>query len=125
MDIDPQGDELNPRTHLELTTHYIKDVSICYILKGHFTNLRNQVGAQDTPFRFADEEEIEWNTTEFKKGFQVKIIKLSEEEIEFDLIGLDASVANAFRRILIGEVGRQNPSLLSHTKLRPKYRYRA
>lgn len=27
------------------------------------------------------------------------------DDLEFDLIGLDASIANAFRRILIGEVG--------------------
>jgi DNA-directed RNA polymerase I and III subunit RPAC1 len=29
---------------------------------------------------------------------------LSDEEIVFDLIGIDASIANAFRRILLAEV---------------------
>jgi len=31
-------------------------------------------------------------------------MKLSEEDMEFDMVGIDASIANAFRRILIAEV---------------------
>nr|XP_043619085.1 DNA-directed RNA polymerases I and III subunit rpac1 [Erigeron canadensis] len=41
---------------------------------------------------------------DFKEKFQVKVTKLNEEDMEFDLIGIDASIANAFRRILISEV---------------------
>ncbi|KAG2204257.1 hypothetical protein INT46_011574 [Mucor plumbeus] len=41
---------------------------------------------------------------EFKKNFKVKIQRLSKHSVEFDLIGIDASVANAFRRIMIAEV---------------------
>lgn len=41
---------------------------------------------------------------EFKKNFRVEVIKLNEEDMEFDLVGIDASIANAFRRILISEV---------------------
>ncbi|KVI10422.1 DNA-directed RNA polymerase, dimerization [Cynara cardunculus var. scolymus] len=41
---------------------------------------------------------------EFRKNFKVKVIKLNEEDMEFDLIGIDASIANAFRRILISEL---------------------
>lgn len=41
---------------------------------------------------------------EFRKNFKVKVIKLNEEDMDFDLIGIDASIANAFRRILISEV---------------------
>ncbi|XP_023759557.1 uncharacterized protein LOC111907974 [Lactuca sativa] len=41
---------------------------------------------------------------EFKKNFKVKVIKLNEDDMEFDLIGIDASIANAFRRILISEL---------------------
>ncbi|CAK4618702.1 hypothetical protein LEN26_020924 [Aphanomyces euteiches] len=40
----------------------------------------------------------------FKKQFKVKIQSLTEEDIVFDLIGIDASIANAFRRILLAEV---------------------
>ncbi|ETV76674.1 hypothetical protein H257_09157 [Aphanomyces astaci] len=40
----------------------------------------------------------------FKKHFKVKIQSLSDEDIVFDLVGIDASIANAFRRILLAEV---------------------
>ena len=40
---------------------------------------------------------------------QVKIQKLSSRSIEFDLVGVDASIANALRRILIAEVCRDFP----------------
>ena len=36
--------------------------------------------------------------------FQIKINRLTPENMEFDLVGVDASIANAFRRILIAEV---------------------
>ena len=38
------------------------------------------------------------------KKLQVKVKKVSQRSIEFDLVGVDASIANAFRRILIAEV---------------------
>ncbi len=41
---------------------------------------------------------------EFKKNFKIKIISYDENELVFDLIGVDAAIANAFRRILIAEV---------------------
>jgi len=34
----------------------------------------------------------------------VRVERLSNRSIDFDLIGVDASIANAFRRILIAEV---------------------
>lgn len=33
------------------------------------------------------------------------VVQLEEGDIEFDMIGVDAAIANAFRRILIAEVG--------------------
>ncbi|KAI8085659.1 DNA-directed RNA polymerase [Thamnidium elegans] len=45
-----------------------------------------------------------FNLEEFKKTFKVKIQRLSKHSVEFDLIGIDASIANAFRRIMIAEV---------------------
>jgi hypothetical protein len=41
---------------------------------------------------------------EFCKNLRVDIVSLNEEDIEFDLVGIDAAIANAFRRILIAEV---------------------
>ncbi|GAB2279804.1 hypothetical protein Dimus_014443 [Dionaea muscipula] len=37
-------------------------------------------------------------------NFQIKINRLTEDDIEFDMIGIDPALANAFRRILIAEV---------------------
>lgn len=39
----------------------------------------------------------------FCNNFRVEVVRLTEDEIEFDMIGIDASIANAFRRILIAE----------------------
>ena len=41
---------------------------------------------------------------EFKKCLDIEIKHCTDEEIEFDLIGVDASLANAYRRIMIAEV---------------------
>ncbi len=46
----------------------------------------------------------EWSVEDFKKKCVVKIVKKKGMELEFDLIGVDPSLANAFRRILISEV---------------------
>lgn len=40
----------------------------------------------------------------FYENFKVDVISLSETDMEFDMIGIDAAFANAFRRILIAEV---------------------
>ncbi|KAF9666551.1 hypothetical protein SADUNF_Sadunf16G0240700 [Salix dunnii] len=40
----------------------------------------------------------------FRENFRIKIIALDKDKMEFDMIGIDAAVANAFRRILISEV---------------------
>ncbi len=47
------------------------------------------------------------------------MVSLSEEDIEFDMIGIDAAIANAFRRILIAEVGlsHHHPNYLVATEL--------
>ncbi|KAL0916987.1 hypothetical protein M5K25_014543 [Dendrobium thyrsiflorum] len=41
---------------------------------------------------------------DFRRDFRVEVKNLSMDVIEFDMIGIDASLANAFRRILIAEV---------------------
>ncbi len=45
-----------------------------------------------------------WSWEKFLKGFQLHINKLDGDTLEFDIIGIDASIANALRRILIAEV---------------------
>ena len=46
-----------------------------------------------------------WNLERFKDGFKVQVVSWNEEDMEFDMIGVDAAIANAFRRILLAEVG--------------------
>ncbi|XP_021689849.2 uncharacterized protein LOC110671641 isoform X2 [Hevea brasiliensis] len=40
----------------------------------------------------------------FRSNFKVEVIRLTKDDMEFDMIGIDASIANAFRRILISEL---------------------
>ncbi|XP_010430071.1 PREDICTED: DNA-directed RNA polymerases I and III subunit RPAC1-like [Camelina sativa] len=40
----------------------------------------------------------------FYENFKVDVISLTERDMEFDMIGIDAAFANAFRRILIAEL---------------------
>jgi DNA-directed RNA polymerase I and III subunit RPAC1 len=80
------------------------------------------VSSTDFPGHYPDEDHS-WDLAKFKKvcirclwcqsshsasgnaqKLQVKIQKLSTRSIEFDLVGVDASIANALRRLLIAEV---------------------
>uniref|UniRef100_A0A8C2A7E1 DNA-directed RNA polymerases I and III subunit RPAC1 n=1 Tax=Cyprinus carpio TaxID=7962 RepID=A0A8C2A7E1_CYPCA len=45
-----------------------------------------------------------WDLEKFKKNFRIDIVHSDEDTLEFDMIGIDASIANAFRRILLAEV---------------------
>lgn len=95
----------NPRRHVGVHAERVSDVSSTEY-PGHYPG-----------------EDHSWNLEEFKKvsdpvtvrlGFysakktwknlRVRVQRLSQRSIEFDLIGVDASIANAFRRILIAEV---------------------
>jgi DNA-directed RNA polymerase I and III subunit RPAC1 len=40
----------------------------------------------------------------FKKDFRIEVQSLSAEEIVFDMVGIDAAIANALRRILLSEL---------------------
>lgn len=54
----------------------------------------NDYGFSDQPF----------NRDNFKKNLQIVPVKRSENELEFDIIGITPAIANAFRRIMISEV---------------------
>jgi len=45
-----------------------------------------------------------WDLDKFIDNFRVRIVRDVENELEFDMIGIDPAIANAFRRILISEV---------------------
>ncbi|RYR74608.1 hypothetical protein Ahy_A02g009335 [Arachis hypogaea] len=40
----------------------------------------------------------------FSQNFKVEVKRLTDDDIEFDMIGIDPSLTNAFQRILIAEV---------------------
>ena len=49
-------------------------------------------------------EDHAWSLSKFRKGLSIEIHKNERDEAIFSLIGIDASIANAFRRILLAEV---------------------
>ena len=49
-------------------------------------------------------EDHSWDIEKFKDNFEINISHLTERTANFDLINIDTSVANAFRRIMISEV---------------------
>jgi DNA-directed RNA polymerase I and III subunit RPAC1 len=49
-------------------------------------------------------EDHSWNVEHFRKNFRVEFHDNKPYDSTFSIIGIDASVANAFRRILIAEV---------------------
>ncbi|XP_002120101.2 DNA-directed RNA polymerases I and III subunit RPAC1-like [Ciona intestinalis] len=45
-----------------------------------------------------------WDFQKFAEHFCINVIELGPDSMQFDMIGVDAAIANAFRRILIAEV---------------------
>lgn len=45
-----------------------------------------------------------WDIEKFKDSFQINISSINDRDANFDLINIDTSIANAFRRIMISEV---------------------
>ncbi|CAL1542561.1 unnamed protein product [Lymnaea stagnalis] len=45
-----------------------------------------------------------WSQGKFEETFQIDIVSLSGCDMEFDMVGVDAAIANAVRRILLAEV---------------------
>ncbi|GMM51291.1 DNA-directed RNA polymerase core subunit [Starmerella bacillaris] len=63
----------------------------------------SNVSSTDFPGNFPGEDHA-WDLEKFKSNFNVSISQLTERTSNFDLIGIDTSFANAFRRIMIAEV---------------------
>ncbi|XP_013386586.1 DNA-directed RNA polymerases I and III subunit RPAC1 [Lingula anatina] len=57
----------------------------------------------DFPGNYPDYDDA-WNQVKFEENFRINIISMTDLEMEFDMVGVDAAVANAFRRILLAEV---------------------
>ncbi|XP_071962083.1 DNA-directed RNA polymerases I and III subunit RPAC1-like [Antedon mediterranea] len=74
------------RTKIELKEHSIVNVNSTDFPGGY-------TGIDDS-----------WNLDKFAKKFRIDVVDIKDDRIEFDMVGVDASVANAFRRILLAEL---------------------
>lgn len=45
-----------------------------------------------------------WDVKKFKKQFRADVVGMDTRDMEFDLVGIDAAVVNAFRRIALVEI---------------------
>ncbi|XP_050406507.1 DNA-directed RNA polymerases I and III subunit RPAC1 [Patella vulgata] len=63
----------------------------------------DNVHTTDFPGNYAGYDDS-WSQEKFEKNFRIDVKKLDGDELEFDMIGIDAAIANAFRRILLVEV---------------------
>ncbi|XP_003215970.3 DNA-directed RNA polymerases I and III subunit RPAC1 [Anolis carolinensis] len=71
------------------------------VVLGEF-GVRN-VHTTDFPGNYSGYDDA-WDRTKFEKNFRVDVISMDESTLEFDMVGIDAAIANAFRRILLAEV---------------------
>ncbi|XP_074024928.1 DNA-directed RNA polymerases I and III subunit RPAC1 isoform X2 [Numenius arquata] len=71
------------------------------VVLGEF-GVRN-VHTTDFPGNYPGYEDA-WDQRRFEEEFRVDVIREEEGALEFDMVGIDAAIANAFRRILLAEV---------------------
>ncbi|CAB4252081.1 similar to Saccharomyces cerevisiae YPR110C RPC40 RNA polymerase subunit AC40, common to RNA polymerase I and III [Maudiozyma barnettii] len=53
---------------------------------------------------FSQDGDNAWDVQKFKNTFDINISSIDERDANFDLVHVDTSIANAFRRIMISEV---------------------
>lgn len=58
----------------------------------------------DIPGHYGPAQDDSWDLVRFKKGLRVQFHQNKPYDSAFSLIGVDASIANAFRRILLSEL---------------------
>ncbi|XP_021115429.1 DNA-directed RNA polymerases I and III subunit RPAC1 isoform X2 [Heterocephalus glaber] len=71
------------------------------VVLGEF-GVRN-VHTTDFPGNYSGYDDA-WDQDRFEKNFRVDVVHMDENSLEFDMVGIDAAIANAFRRILLAEV---------------------
>ncbi|XP_059965054.1 DNA-directed RNA polymerases I and III subunit RPAC1 isoform X3 [Mesoplodon densirostris] len=71
------------------------------VVLGEF-GVRN-VHTTDFPGNYSGYDDA-WDQDCFEKNFRVDVVHMDENSLEFDMVGIDAAIANAFRRILLAEV---------------------
>ena len=58
----------------------------------------------DFPEHYGPAQDDSWNLAKFRKNLKIQFHGNKQFDAVFSLIGVDASIANAFRRILIAEI---------------------
>jgi len=62
------------------------------------------VSATDIPGHYGPNQDDSWNLQKFKNNLNVEFHQNKPYDAQFSLVGVDASIANAFRRILLAEI---------------------
>lgn len=62
------------------------------------------VSATDIPGHYGNAQDDSWNLERFKQNLKVNFHQNKPHDAAFSLVGVDASIANAFRRILLAEI---------------------
>jgi hypothetical protein len=74
---------------------FIKDYVTCHgIAPTHTSTYSRGTFPEDQP----------WDFDTWRDGFRIKILEIDENDMVFDMTGIDVSMANAFRRILLADV---------------------
>lgn len=77
----------------------VKCLSICEDVRAHHRSIRTLMQVY-TQVEDAGDDFLSF----FKSNFRIDIISDTDEELVFDMVGVDAPIANALRRILLAEV---------------------
>jgi len=96
-DINPR--RVSPRTSRPHSSISNLQSQIVGITSEVVTNVTNT----DFPGHWPGEDHS-WNLRKFRKSFSIKFYRNNPLHCEFDLIGVHAAIANAFRRIFLAEV---------------------
>ena len=75
-----------------------------FVVMAHFTHYRVNNDEQIPIMKDAVDVEPGCFIPNLRQTMRINILSLADDEIMFDLIGVDASIANALRRILLAEV---------------------
>ena len=79
----------------------ISDRRLVGVHREHVSN----VSSTDFPGHYPGEDHLHtFSLDRFRSTLRVDVKRLSQRSIEFDIVGVDASIANAIRRTLIAEV---------------------
>lgn len=70
----------------------------------NFTHYRVKNDEQTPIMKDTFDKEIGCFLKDFSKNLKIKILSMTDDVLIFDLIGVDASIANALRRVLLAEV---------------------